>query len=137
MNKQKVNELIQKALEVRRNSYAPYSWFQVGAALLTSSGKVYLGTNIENSSYPVGICAERSAFAQAISNGERSFEMLAIVGGKIDEYPLESYCAPCGMCRQFMNEFCDPNFLVIIAKSEIDYLIFALDELLPNAFHLL
>lgn len=127
--------LIEQALDVRKNAYAPYSKFYVGAALLADSGRIYTGANAENASYPVGICAERSAFAQALSVGERSFKMLAIAGGKINEYPLKNYCSPCGMCRQFISEFCDEDFKIILAKSVNDYKIFRLSELLPYSFH--
>ncbi|MDD6488373.1 MAG: cytidine deaminase [Clostridia bacterium] len=136
MNKYTAEQnLIEQALDVRKNAYAPYSKFYVGAALLADSGIIYTGANAENSAYPVGICAERSAFAQALSVGERSFQMLAIVGGKINEYPLKNYCSPCGMCRQFISEFCDEDFTIILAKSIDDYKIFRLSELLPYSFH--
>lgn len=127
-------ELISKTLEIRKNAYAPYSMFYVGAVLLCSNGKIYTGTNVENASYPVGLCAERNVFSQAVSDGERSFETLVIAGGKITEHPLKNYCSPCGMCRQFINEFCDENFTVILAKSKEDYKIFKMSELLPYSF---
>ncbi len=130
----KINELVSAAIKVRQNAYAPYSFFYVGAALMTDSGKIYLGTNVENASYPVGLCAERSAFACAVSAGERCFSAIAIAGGKISEYPLKSYCSPCGMCRQFMSEFCDDDFMIILAKSSEDYNIYKLSELLPYSF---
>lgn len=133
---EKVKNLIAKALEIRKNAYAPYSDFYVGAVVLTESGKVYTGTNIENSSYPVGLCAERTAFSKAISEGERKFELLVIVGGKSDENSdkLENYCSPCGMCRQFISEFCTANFTIILAKSTGDYKVYTMSELLPLAF---
>lgn len=135
MDKEKIKILISSALDVRQSSYSPYSHFCVGAALMAESGKIYKGTNIENSSYPVGICAERSAFAAAISNGEHKFLAVAIVGGyykEIDE--LSPFCTPCGMCRQFMNEFCHGDFIIISAKSTDNYKIYKMSELLPSAF---
>jgi len=127
-------ELIALALEAREKSYAPYSAFQVGAALLAENGKVYLGANIENASYPATNCAERSAFYNAIMDGQKAFEAIAIVGGAKDAKELE-YCAPCGICRQVMREFCVPDtFDVIVAKNTKDYKVFTLAELLPMSF---
>ena len=127
--------LIRAALEVRSNAYAPYSGFYVGAALLSESGRIYTGVNVENSSFPVGTCAERSAFAAAISSGERKFVAVCITGEKKDNPMLGAkYCMPCGMCRQFMTEFCDKEFEIISAKSEEDYQINKLDTLMPGAF---
>ena len=128
--------LIKAAFEVRKNSYAPYSGYYVGAALLTESGKIFTGTNVENSSFPVGVCAERSAFAAAISSGERKFIAMCVTGERNNNNPLISndYCMPCGMCRQFMTEFCDKEFEIISAKSEEDYQINKLDTLMPGAF---
>ena len=133
---EKMKNLIAKALEVRKNAYAPYSNFYVGAVLLAASGKVYAGTNVENSSYPVGLCAERNAFAQAASNGERKFEILVIAGGKSEENPdnLKNYCFPCGMCRQFISEFCTSDLTIVLAKSTDDYRVYKMPELLPLAF---
>lgn len=121
-------ELFLQAQAVREFAYAPYSNFKVGAALLTKSGVMYTGVNIENASYPAGLCAERAAFASAISQGEKEFEAIAICGDA-DE------CWPCGMCRQFMYEF-NPD-LVVITGSDPDALeIMLLSELLPNGFRL-
>lgn len=133
----KIKKLILKALEVRKNAYAPYSEFYVGASLLTESGKIYIGANIENSSYPVGLCAERNVFSSAVSDGENNFEMLVIVGGKSDENAekLKNYCFPCGMCRQFLSEFCKNDFLILLAKSTEEYKIYKLSELLPLSFN--
>lgn len=132
----KVKNLIAKTLEIRKNAYAPYSDFYVGAVLLTKSGKIYTGTNVENSSYPVGLCAERNVFSHAVSDGEREFELLVIAGGRADENPynLKNYCSPCGMCRQFMNEFCPSDFMIIIAKSTDEYRACTMSELLPVSF---
>lgn len=127
-------ELIEVAMQVRKLAYAPYSNFQVGAALLGKNGVIYKGCNIENASYPAGHCAERSAFSNAIVDGERKFEAIAIVGGAEHAANLE-YCAPCGICRQLMREFCEPKeFEVILAKSKEDYKIYTLQALLPESF---
>ena len=125
-------ELIKNAVKARENSYAPYSKYKVGAALLTKSGKVYLGCNVENASYTPTICAERNAFFKAISEGEREFEMIAIVGGKEGE-ELSPNCTPCGVCRQVMTEFCSKDFLVILGTPE-KYKAHRLEELMPYSF---
>ena len=130
-----INELITSAIGARKNAYAPYSEFYVGAALLAASGKIFVGCNAENSSYPVGICAERSAFAAALSAGERKFSAIALIGGKNGER-VEKFCYPCGMCRQFMSEFCKPDFKIISAKSEKEYDINTLGKLLTKGFDL-
>ncbi len=125
--------LIRDAIEAMKNTYSPYSHHHVGAALLTKSKKVYKGCNIESASYTPTNCAERTAFFKAISEGEREFSAIAIVGGKNGQ--LKDFCSPCGVCRQVMREFVDPkSFLVILARSEEDYLIFFLEELLPLSF---
>ena len=124
--------LIRLAFDAMRRAYAPYSGYTVGAALLTASGRVYLGCNIENASYTPTICAERCAFFKAVSEGERDFVKIAVVGGK--EGNVTDYFMPCGVCRQVMSEFCDDDFLVIIAKSEDDYLSKTLNDLLPCRF---
>ncbi len=126
-------ELITLALEAREKSYSPYSGFSVGAALLCKNGKVFTGCNIENSGYSATNCAERTAFFKAVSEGETEFEKIAVVGGNSDSAP-ESYCSPCGICRQVMREFCEPDFEIIIAKSESDYKVMTLEELLPMSF---
>lgn len=126
-------ELIALALEAREHSYAPYSHFMVGAALLTKEGKVYQGCNIENASYTPTICAERNAFFKAVFEGERDFAQIAIVGGA--ESGITGYAAPCGVCRQVMMEFCNPKeFKVIIAKSTEEYVEYTLEQLLPMGF---
>ena len=126
-------ELIQAALDAQKNSYAPYSKFNVGAAVLCASGKIYTGTNVENASYPAGLCAERTAIFHAIASGERQICAIAIVGGL--NFTASDYCAPCGMCRQVMREFAVPKeFLVLMAKSPTDCVEKTLDELLPMSF---
>ena len=128
-----VKELIRAAVMMRKRAYCPYSGFSVGAAVLCGDGSVYTGCNIENSSYPITICAERTAMAKAVSEGHTSFTAIAITGGKSEE--PEGYSYPCGACRQFMREFADPDELsVIVAKSEEDYVIKTLAELLPHSF---
>lgn len=127
--------LVALAFEARKRSYSPYSNFAVGAALLAKSGKVYLGCNIENAAYTPTSCAERTAFFKAISEGELEFEAIAIAGGPIDGSARDSYCAPCGVCRQVMMEFCDPDtFSVTVSKSPEDFKTYTLKELLPLGF---
>lgn len=111
----------------------PYSRFHVAAALLCRDGTVYTGINIENAAYTPTVCAERSAFFRAVNEGKREFEAIVICGGK--DGILTDYCAPCGVCRQVMREFCDPGtFKVILAKSPEEYREFTLEELLPLGF---
>lgn len=129
-----VKDLITQALEVQKLSYSPYSNFQVGAALLGKSGKVYTGCNVENAAYSPCNCGERTAFFKAVSEGEREFTAIAIVG-KAKDADVGNYCAPCGVCRQVMAEFCDlDSFSVIMAKTEDEYKISTLGEVLPMAF---
>lgn len=129
-----VKLLISEALRMRNFSYIPYSNFAVGAALLTQDGKLYTGCNIENAAYTPCNCAERTAFFKAISEGERKFKAIAIVGGRKDADKLD-FCAPCGVCRQVMMEFCNYNeFKVILAKSETEFKTYSLKELLPMGF---
>lgn len=126
-------ELIRLALEAREMAYAPYSKYRVGAALLTKQGRVYKGCNIENAAYTPTNCAERTAFFKAVSEGERAFEAIAIVGGY--QGAPTSYAYPCGVCRQVMREFCDPaEFRIITAISEEQYVERTLAELLPEGF---
>lgn len=130
-----INEkyLIEQAIEARSFAYTPYSHFQVGAALLTKQGKVYKGCNIENAAYTPSNCAERTAIFKAVSEGEREFAAIAIVGsmeGESNTMPT----GPCGVCRQVMAEFCSLDMPVIIAKSPADYITMTLGELLPLSF---
>lgn len=128
-----VKNLIREAIEGMKKAYTPYSHFCVGAALLTMNQKIYNGCNIENAALGPTNCAERTAFFKAISEGERNFAAIAIVGGK--DGLITDYCPPCGICRQVIREFVDPKkFLVILAKSEEDYLLYFLEELLPMGF---
>ena len=120
------NELIRRAAEFRSRAYAPYSGFAVGAALLAASGRVYGGVNVENASYPVGICAERAAVAAAVTAGEREFEALAVIADS------PAPCAPCGMCRQMLMEF--PLKRIILANTAGAMRVLTPAELLPHAF---
>lgn len=128
-------ELISQALTARENAYAPYSHYAVGAAVVGESGRVYTGCNIENASYPAGICAERTAIFKAISEGERKVTMIALVAAEeTKSAPLPEYPSPCGICRQVMAEFCEESALILLAKSEDDFLEYRLGELLPLSF---
>jgi len=121
-------ELIALATEARKQAYAPYSHYEVGAALWTASGQVYTGCNVENASYGLTICAERTAAVKAVSSGERDFVAIAVVtadGG-----------TPCGACRQVLAEF-GPHMRVLVADAAGNYKTYRLDELLPDAFVLL
>lgn len=123
-------KLIETAIAAKENAYVPYSHFRVGAALLTKTGKIYSGCNIENAAFTPTNCAERTAFFKAISEGEHEFEAI-VVNGDADDYLF-----PCGVCRQVMLEFCDPKeFRVIVAKNTADYKEFTLAELIPGAFN--
>lgn len=124
-------QLMSKAHSARRNSYSPYSHFRVGAALLTKSGKVYTGCNIENAAYSATNCAERTAIFKAVSEGERDFEAIAIVGGREGE--ISEFCAPCGVCRQVIAEFCSKDFKIILGNKD-KYEVYTLETLLPFAF---
>lgn len=129
-----MRELIRKAIEARRLSYSPYSHYQVGAALLADGGQIITGCNIENAAYGPTNCAERTAFFKAVSEGIRDFKAIAIVGSPAGD-EITQYAFPCGVCRQVMMEFCDPEtFQVIVAKSEEDYRVMTLRELLPEGF---
>jgi len=128
------SELISHALQARKQSYSPYSHFAVGAALLSKDGKLYTGCNIENAGYTPSNCAERTAFFKAVSEGVKEFSSIAIVGGPTGADTLD-LCAPCGVCRQVMMEFCDPKtFEVILAKDPEHYEIFTLEQILPMGF---
>lgn len=126
-------KLISLAKQAAKNAYAPYSHHTVGAALLCKNGKVYLGCNIENAAYSPTNCAERTAFFKAVSEGEREFEAIAVVGGY--ELDFSDYFAPCGVCRQVMAEFCDmKTFRVIFGKNSDEFKVFTLEEILPSGF---
>lgn len=129
------SELLKKAFEARKNSYCPYSGFAVGAALLAKNGVVYTGCNVENASYGVSNCAERTALYKAVSEGVYEFSAIAIVGGKRQMQEGETeYCSPCGICRQALVEFCKPDFKIILGKSQKQYKVYTMEELLPVKF---
>lgn len=128
-----IKDLIIKAIDARQNSYAPYSKYRVGAALLAGSGKIYTGCNIENSAYSPTVCAERTAFFKAISEGEKNFVKMVLVCGYDDK--LE-WCTPCGVCLQVMAEFCEETFEIITAVSTEEYKTYTLKDLFPHAFNL-
>ena len=123
------HELIRAAMEAKEHAYVPYSHFRVGAALLTSDGRVFQGCNIENAGYTPTNCAERTAFFKAVYEGVRDFEAIAVNGDADD------YLYPCGVCRQVMAEFCDPKtFRILVSNKNGDYLEYTLEQLFPGAF---
>lgn len=125
-------ELVIEAINAMKNSYSPYSDFKVGAALLTENEKVYTGCNIENVAFGPSICAERVAFFKAISEGEKSFSKIAVVGGKVGV--ISSPTPPCGVCRQVMREFCNDDFEILIVRENENYDKVLLKDLLPQSF---
>ena len=126
-------KLFLEAVAAREKAYTPYSHFQVGAALLAKSGKIYHGCNIENAAYAPTNCAERTAFFKAVSEGEREFTAIAIVAGPEGEEL--AFTSPCGVCRQVMAEFCDPEtFQIIMGTKEDQLKVYRLKELLPLGF---
>ncbi len=136
IGKEKKRKLVAEAIAARKNSYCKYSGFAVGAALLTKSGNIYRGANVENASYGLTNCAERSAIFAAVSNGEKVFQAIAIVGAPAGEKAGE-ICPPCGSCRQVMAEFADPEkFLVLLGTEGGECKELLLKELLPYSFGL-
>lgn len=133
MERSQIQELIRTALDQLAYSYVPYSHFYVGAALLAKNGTVYKGCNIENAAYTPSNCAERTAFFKAVSEGVKEFSAICVVGGMNGE--ATEYAPPCGVCRQVMMEFCDPEeFEIILATDPEHYQVFRLKELLPMGF---
>ena len=127
-------QLILEAKKARENAYTPYSHFQVGAALVGKSGTVYRGCNIENAAYGPTNCAERTAFFKAVSECEQEFVKIAIVGGA-EGTEADAMCAPCGVCRQVMMEFCNPEtFMIVLADGKDRWMEISLKELLPYGF---
>lgn len=126
-------ELCVLAVKAMKNAYTPYSGYRVGAALLTKSGKVYTGCNIENASYSPTICAERTAIFKAVSDGEHEFLKIAVTGGKngkiTGEFP------PCGVCRQVMAEFCEPDFKILVVNGENSFTEYTFSDILPFSFN--
>mgnify|MGYP002860356183 FL=1 len=133
MNDSQKEALLKKAKEMLAFSYTPYSRFKVGAALLSKSGKIFGGCNIENAAYGPSNCAERTAFFNAVSSGEKSFEAIAVVGGPDGQ--IKDFCPPCGVCRQVMMEFCKPKeFLILLQNDQGQIKEFTLEEILPLGF---
>lgn len=129
----KPEKLMEYAMDAMERAYAPYSGYWVGAALLCADGAVYQGCNIENSAFSPTICAERTAFAKAVSEGQREFVAIAVCGGK--QGKITALCTPCGVCRQVMAEFCKPDFQVYMAKPG-GLEIRTLAQLLPDSFQI-
>ncbi len=125
-------ELMQLAEEARQFSYSPYSHFAVGAALLTSGGKVYTGCNVENAGYTATNCAERTAVFKAVSEGERDFAAIAVIGGPAGEQGR--FCAPCGVCRQVLREFCEPETFRVLLGTTDEVQAYTLADLFPTSF---
>ncbi len=125
-------ELLQMAIDAMKNSYSPYSDCKVGAALLCKNGKIFTGTNIENAAFGPTVCAERVAVFKAVSEGEKEFLKIAVVGGKGGV--INGIFAPCGVCRQVLREFCQDDFQILLGETEDSFKIVALKELLPLSF---
>lgn len=125
-------ELIRLAKDAMQHAYAPYSGFKVGAALLTADGMVYPGCNIENAAYTPSNCAERTAFFKAVYAGERDFTAIAVVGGK--DGVIEDVFPPCGVCRQVMQEFCGPDFMIYMGRADDSFVAVRLEDFLPYGF---
>ena len=132
--KKELKNLMIIAMEARNYAYCPYSNYSVGVALLCADGRIVTGSNIENASYGVSNCAERTAFFKAVSEGEKDFVAIAISGGSSGE-DSDSYAYPCGVCRQVMREFCDEEkFKILVVKNEKEYEEYLLKDLLPKSF---
>ena len=125
-------ELIRLAKDAMQHAYAPYSGFKVGAALLTADGMVYPGCNIENAAYTPSNCAERTAFFKAVYAGERDFTAIAVVGGK--DGVIEDVFPPCGVCRQVVQEFCGPDFMIYMGRADDSFVAVRLEDFLPYGF---
>lgn len=127
-----IQTLIEKAFDMLDFAYVPYSRYTVGAALLAKNGSIYTGCNIENVSFGPTNCAERTALFKAVSEGEKDFTAIAVVGGP--QKKVNDYCSPCGVCRQALREFCGGDFIFILAKSKTEYRLMTMDEILPESF---
>ena len=132
LTEKKKQELARLALEMRKRAYMPYSHHAVGAALLAEDGQIFTGCNVENAAFGPTVCAERTAFVKAVSEGCRGFSAIAIAGG-LEDVP-EKYCAPCGTCRQVMLEFCGGDFLIILVRTPEDRKEYTLGEMMPLGF---
>lgn len=126
-------ELAALAVKAMDNAYVPYSGYRVGAALLTKSGKIYTGCNIENAAYSPTVCAERTAIFKAVSEGEREFVKIAVAGGKNGE--ISGEFPPCGICRQVMAEFCNGDFEILVVNSKNSFTVYKLSDILPYSFN--
>ena len=135
LDKALIDGLVEAAMEARRNAYAPYSGFMVGAALLTDDNEIITGCNIENASFGATNCAERTAVFKAVSEGKRAFRAIAVIGSK-DGEDAQDYTYPCGICRQVLLEFGNSDFVVIAARTRMDYRCITLSELVPYGFRL-
>jgi len=139
IKEENIRLLIREAMHAREMAYAPYSGYLVGAAVFVPSGRIYTGCNVENASYGLSICAERNAIHKAVSEGQRHIDAIAITGAPIGKEPSEAdtMAYPCGACRQVIAEFPpgEGETLVIVAKSEEDYEVYTISELLPKTFH--
>ncbi len=133
------DELVKKAIDMTEMSYAPYSHFHVGAALLDKKGKIWTGCNVENAAYGPSNCAERTAVFKAVSEGSREFEAIAIAGGPEDasgKPQIQDFCPPCGVCRQVLSEFCSRDFKIVLVNGKGEQKTFTLGDLLPESFSL-
>lgn len=130
MTNEKLAALATRAMD---NAYVPYSGYRVGAALLTKSGKIYTGCNIENAAYSPTVCAERTAIFKAVSEGERDFVKIAVAGGKNGE--ISGEFPPCGVCRQVMAEFCGGDFEILVVNGENSFRVYKLSDILPYSFN--
>lgn len=133
------DELITTAIKMTEKSYAPYSHFHVGAALLDKNGKIWTGCNVENAAYGPSNCAERTAVFKAVSEGVKEFQAIAIAGGAENsdgKVVIQDFCPPCGVCRQVLSEFCSKDFKIILVNGKSEIKEFTLGELLPQSFSL-
>ena len=133
------DELITTAIKMTEKSYAPYSHFHVGAALLDKNGKIWTGCNVENAAYGPSNCAERTAVFKAVSEGVKKFQAIAIAGGAENsdgKVVIQDFCPPCGVCRQVLSEFCSKDFKIILVNGNSETKEFTLGELLPQSFSL-
>lgn len=129
-----IKDTILFAMNARKKAYTPYSHFKVGACLVAKNGQIFTGCNIENAGYSSTNCAERTAFFKAVSEGVQEFDSITIIGGS-EKKGIQDFCPPCGVCLQVMMEFCDPEkFQIILAKSNEEYQIYTLKDLLPHGF---
>lgn len=134
LSESKIFELIERAKKARMFSFSPYSSFSVGAALLCKDGGIFTGCNIESEVFSPSICAERTALFKAISEGQKEFLAIAVVGGKSDENKVQKFCPPCGVCRQILSEFCNEESFEVILYDGKNYRLFKLSDLLPERF---